>query len=135
MLPSSANTIYINRRKSGSNKTGKMPAILNAGRQACRTAGLTVYNPERPHPCKPANRLSHCFWKHSPSQNYFPKQKKRKKRKPFGQGGQAEKPKGNGISPEGWRSHYVVSFWLDSARGVRLSFAAFLFFFEIQFRP
>jgi len=30
------------------------------------------------------------------------KRKKQKKRKPFKQGGQAEKPKGNGISPEGW---------------------------------
>ncbi|SJN33246.1 hypothetical protein FM120_08505 [Sphingobacterium faecium PCAi_F2.5] len=32
----------------------------------------------------------------------FPKQKNRKKRKPSNQGGQGEKPKGNGISPEGW---------------------------------
>ena len=35
----------------------------------------------------------------------FPKEKNRKKRKPFNQGGQAEKPKGNGISPEGWQGN------------------------------
>ncbi|WP_185242055.1 hypothetical protein [Elizabethkingia anophelis] len=35
----------------------------------------------------------------------FPKEKNRKKRKPFKQGGQTEKPKGNGISPEGWQGN------------------------------
>lgn len=39
----------------------------------------------------------------------FSKEKNRKKRKPFKQGGQAEKPKGNGISPEGWQGkHYQL---------------------------
>jgi len=37
----------------------------------------------------------------------FPKEKNRKKRKPFNQGGQAEKPKGNGISPEGWQGNLL----------------------------
>ncbi|RBI91753.1 hypothetical protein DSC47_10705 [Elizabethkingia miricola] len=35
----------------------------------------------------------------------FPKQKKQKKKKAFNQGGQAEKPKGNGINPEGWQGN------------------------------
>jgi hypothetical protein len=35
------------------------------------------------------------------------KRKKQKKRKPFNQGGQAEKPKGNGISPEGWQGNLI----------------------------
>lgn len=67
----------------------------------------------------------------------FPKEKNRKKRKPSNQGGQAEKPKGNGISPEGWQGHtatrrsyiiYAVVFWLGGALGVRFTFATFLFF-------
>ena len=61
-----------------------------------------------------------------------------------------EKPKGNGISPEGWQGntkysakppflpcHYAVSFWSGGAEGIRLTFATFLFFFgyilNIQF--
>ncbi|MCD8556020.1 MAG: hypothetical protein LRY59_05235, partial [Bacteroides graminisolvens] len=61
------------------------------------------------------------------------KRKKQKKRKPFNQGGQAEKPKGNGISPEGWqgktttrRSHHNFALPLcrkllvGGAVGVRL---------------
>jgi len=39
----------------------------------------------------------------------FSKTKKQKKRKPFNQGGQAEKPKGNGISPEGWQGNTKYS--------------------------
>ena len=52
------------------------------------------------------------------------------------------KPKGNGISPEGWQGkhnnsakppylpyHYAVSFWWGGAVAVRLNFATFLFFF------
>ncbi|GEM_PF-3919344 len=59
-----------------------------------------------------------------------------------------EKPKGNGISPEGWQGkhknsakppylscHYAVSFWLGGAVAVRLSFATFLFFFGNGFYP
>lgn len=74
----------------------------------------------------------------------FSKEKNRKKRKPFEQGGQAQKPKGNGISPEGWQGntttrrshlylpcHYAVSFWLGGVVAVRLIFATFLFFFNI----
>jgi len=81
-----------------------------------------------------ASRLSHYIDVFLPLKIVF-KRKKQKKRKPFNQGGQAKKPKGNGISPEGWRSHYAVVIWLASAVGVRLNFAAFLFFFEIRFRP
>ncbi|COW91212.1 Uncharacterised protein [Mycobacterium tuberculosis] len=78
----------------------------------------------------------------------FSKQKNRKKRKSFNQGGQAEKPKGNGISPEGWQGntkysvkplflpcHYAVSFWLGGAVAVRLTFATFLFFLRMVLFP
>ncbi|AZA55920.1 hypothetical protein EG350_01300 [Chryseobacterium shandongense] len=74
----------------------------------------------------------------------FQKKKNRKKRKPFNQGGQAEKPKGNGISPEGWQGkhnnsakppylpcHYAVVFWLGGAEGVRLTFATFFILFWV----
>jgi len=44
----------------------------------------------------------------------FQKKKTEKKESHFNKGGQAEKPKGNGISPEGWqgtqqtrRSHHI----------------------------
>lgn len=53
-----------------------------------------------------------------------------------------ERPKGNGISPEGWQGnttnsakppylpcHYAVVFWLGGAVAVCLIFATFLFFF------
>jgi len=68
----------------------------------------------------------------------FPKEKNRKKRKPFNQGGQAEKPKGNGISPEGWqgntatrRSHLFVlplcRSLLVGRRGGRPPYLCYLF--------
>ncbi|OPB87927.1 hypothetical protein BAS06_12100 [Elizabethkingia miricola] len=73
----------------------------------------------------------------------FPKEKNRKKRKPLQQGGQGEKPKGNGINPEGWQGkhnnsakppflpcHYAVVFWRCDAVAVSLNFATFLFFFN-----
>ncbi|HAO29031.1 MAG TPA: hypothetical protein DCQ68_17970 [Chryseobacterium indologenes] len=77
----------------------------------------------------------------------FPKEKNRKKRKPFNQGGQAEKPKGNGISPEGWQGntvtrrrkppylpcHYAVVFWWGGAVAVRFSFATFFILFCVHF--
>ncbi len=53
------------------------------------------------------------------------------------------KPKGNGISPEGWQGkhnnsakppylpcHYAVSFWWGGAVAVRLIFATFCSFFN-----
>ncbi|OXB10237.1 hypothetical protein B0A81_04325 [Flavobacterium plurextorum] len=64
--------------------------------------------------------------------NNFPKEKNRKKRKPFKQGGQAERPKGNGISPEGWRSHYAVVFWSGGCGGCPLYLCyLFVLFWEM----
>ena len=57
------------------------------------------------------------------------KTKKQKKKKAILTGRTGQRPKGNGISPEGWRSHYAVSFWSGSGSAVRRTFAAFLFFF------
>jgi hypothetical protein len=46
-------------------------------------------------------RINRCFNGTFPSQNYFPKQKNRKKKKAILIRRTDEKPKGNGISPEG----------------------------------
>jgi len=43
MLPPSANTIYTNRQKSGSNKTGKMRHSRNS---ECRVAGVQDRQPD-----------------------------------------------------------------------------------------
>lgn len=72
------------------------------------------------------------------------KTKKQKKKKAIQSRRTGGKPKGNGISPEGWRGkhnnsakppflpcHYAVVFWLGGAVAVRLTFATFLFFFGI----
>ena len=71
------------------------------------------------------------------------KTKKQKKKKAILTRRTGEKPKGNGISPEGWQGnhtttlrshllpcHYAVSFWLGGAVAVRFIFATFLFFFN-----
>lgn len=93
-----------------------------------------------------------CTYKHSfntllPLKIIF-KTKKQKKRKPFNQGGQAEKPKGNrnksrrvaGQTQQLGEAtflpcHYAVVFWLGGAVDVRLIFATFLFFFGNGFYP
>ncbi|MCT3906782.1 hypothetical protein [Elizabethkingia anophelis] len=63
----------------------------------------------------------------------FPKEKT-EKRKPCNQGGQVQKPKGNGISPEGWfweeRTKALCrSLLVGGAVGVRLIFVVLLFVF------
>jgi len=75
------------------------------------------------------SRLGHYSNGLFPALKLFSKKKKEKKESHSGKADRQKKPKGNGISPEGWRSHYAVVFWLGAAVGVRLSFAAFLFFF------
>lgn len=78
---------------------------------------------------------------------YFPKKtEKRKKEKESNfTGRDADRPKGNGISPEGWQGkhnhsakppylpcHYAVVFWLGGAVAVRLIFAPFFILFLIN---
>jgi len=73
------------------------------------------------------------------------KTKKQKKKKAILTRRTGEKPKGNGISPEGWQDnhtttlrshllpcHYAVSFWLGGAVAVRLIFAPFFILFLIN---
>ena len=69
------------------------------------------------------------YCRHALPLKLFSKTKKQKKKKAILTGRTGQRPKGNGISPEGWCSHYAVSFWSGGAVAVRRTFATFLFFF------